>query len=199
MAKKEKKVKEKAKPDYNIVLRPGETILHTAAPGKTANLFFLVPAFICIAFIGALLSTGIWAYVKDYMPAGHTTITIAGVLLLAAIYLVIKRFIIMGRFYIVTNERLIVTKGKARRSQMFLDIKDVYGVSINQNIFYRMFHLADIDFQSPSSQPRTKTLLIISFTSTIFKFSFLYKDDGVELYRLLEQLTSHREMEEENK
>lgn len=199
MAKKEKKIKEKARPDYNIVLRPGETILHTAKPGKTANFFFLVPAFICLALIGALLSTGIWAYVKDYMPAGHTTLTIAGVLLLAALFLIFKRVAIMGRFYLVTNERLIVTKGKARRSQMFLDIVDVYGVSINQNIFYRMFHLADIDFQSPSSQPRTKTFLIISFTSTIFKFNFLSRDDGVELYRLLEQLISRHEKEKENK
>ena len=193
MAKKEK---QKAKVDYNIALRPGETILHTAAPGKTANLFFLVPALICAALIAALLTTSVWAYVKEYMPAGHTTITIAGVLLLAAIFLIIKRFIIMGRFYLVTNERLIVTKGKARRSQMFLDIEDIYGVSINQNILYRIFHLADIDFQSPSSQPRTKTLLIISFTSTIFKFNFLSRDDGVEMYRLLEQLTSHQEKEE---
>ena len=102
----------------------------------------------------------------------------------------------MGRFYLVTNERLIVTKGKARRSQMFLDLEDVFGVSINQNILYRIFHLADIDFQSPSSQPRTKTILIISFTSTIFKFSFLSKDDGVEMYRVLEQITSLRSARE---
>ena len=193
MAKKEKP---KSKADYNIALRPGEKILHTAAPGKTANFFFLVPALICLALIGALLTTSIWAYVKEYMPAGHSTITIAGVLLLAAIFLVIKRFIIMGRFYLVTNERLIVTKGKARRSQMFLDIEDVYGVSISQNILYRIFHLADIDFQSPSSQPRTKTFLIISFTSTIFKFNFLSREDGVEMFRLLEKLTSHKEKEE---
>ncbi len=190
MSKKEKK--EKAAVDFNIVLRPGEKILHTAAPGKSANLFFFVPALICIALIIALLSTSVWAYVKDYMPAGHTTITIAGVLALVAIFLIIKRFVIMGRFYLVTNERLIVTKGKARRSQMFLDLEDVYGVSINQNIFYRMFRIADIDFQSPSSQPRTKTILIISFTSTIFKFSFLSRDDGVEMFRLLEQITSLR-------
>ena len=198
MAKKEKKTKIKADPAYNIVLRPGEEILHTASPGKSANLFFLVPALICIALIGALLSTSIWAYVKDYMPAGHTTITIAGVLLLAAVFLTIKRFVIMGRFYLVTNERLIVTKGSARRSQMFLDIEDIYGVSINQNIFYRIFHLADVDFQSPSSQPRTKTFLIISFTSTIFKFNFLSKSDGVEMYRLLEQLvSSHKKFEKQ--
>ena len=178
--------------DYNIVLREGEKILHTAAPGKSANLFFLVPALICFAFIGALLSTGIWAYVKDYLPAGHTTITIAAVLFAAGIILIIMRFIVMGRFYIVTNERLIVTKGKARKSQMFLNLQDVNGVSINQNPFYRMFRLADIDFQSPSSQPRTKTFLIISFTSTIFKFNFLSKEDGEETYRLLEQLVAHK-------
>ena len=199
MAKKEKKENLKASPDYNIVLRPGEIILHTAAPGKPANLFFLVPALICLSLIAALLTTSVWAYVKEYMPAGHTTVTIAGVLLLAAIVLVVMRFIVMGRFYIVTNERLIVTKGKARRSQMFLDIEDIYGVSISQNILYRLFRLADIDFQSPSSQPRTKSFLIISFTSTIFKFNFLSRDDGVEMFRLLEQLTSHKEKIEDNK
>ena len=192
MAKKEKKIKPKAAPDYNIVLRPGEEILHTASPGKSANLFFLIPALICVALIVALLSTSIWAYVKDYMPAGHTTITIAGVLLVAAIFLIIKRFAIMGRFYLVTNQRLIVTRGAGRRSQMFLDLDDVYGVSINQNFLYRVFYLADIDFQSPSSQPRTKSFLIISFTSTIFKFNFLSKSDGVEMYRLLEQLVYHK-------
>lgn len=196
MAKKEKKIKPKAAADYNIVLRPGEEILHTASPGKSANLFFLVPALICLALIGALLSTSIWAYVKDYMPAGHTTVTIAGVLFVASIFLVIKRFVIMGRFYLVTNQRLIVTMGKARRSQMFLDIDDIYGVSISQNIFYRIFRLADIDFQSPSSQPRTKSFLIISFTSTIFKFNFLSRSDGVEMYRLLEQIVSHHKQED---
>lgn len=196
MTKKEKKIKPKAAADYNIVLRPGEEILHTASPGKSANLFFLVPALICLALIGALLSTSIWAYVKDYMPAGHTTITIAGVLFVAAVFLVIKRFVIMGRFYLVTNERLIVTMGKARRSQMFLDIDDIYGVSISQNIFYRIFRLADIDFQSPSSQPRTKSFLIISFTSTIFKFNFLSRSDGVEMYRLLEKIVSHHKKED---
>lgn len=195
MAKKEKKIKPKSQPDYNIVLRPGEEILHTAAPGKSANLFFLVPALICLALIAALLSTSIWAYVKAYMPAGHTTITIAAVLFVAAVILIINRFIIMGRFYLVTNQRLIVTKGKARRSQMFLDINDVYGVSIGQNLLYRIFRLADIDFQSPSSQPRTRSFLIISFTSTIFKFNFLSKSDGVEMYRLLEQLVYHKEKE----
>lgn len=195
MSKKEKTTKPKAAPDYNIALRPGEEILHTASPGKSANLFFLVPALICLALIAALLSTSIWAYVKDYMPAGHTTITIAGVLLLAAVFLTIKRFAIMGRFYLVTNQRLIVTKGAARRSQMFLELEDIFGVSISQNILYRIFSLADIDFQSPSSQPRTKSFLIVSFTSTIFKFSFLSKNDGVEMYRLLEQLVSHQKKE----
>ena len=191
MAKKKKK--EKAAIDFNIVLRPGEKILHTAAPGKSANLFFFVPALICIALIATLLSTGAWAYVKDYMPAGHTTMTIAGVLAVIVVFLIIKRFSIMGRFYLVTNERLIVTQGKARRSQMFLDLEDVYGVSINQNFLY---HIADIDFQSPSSQPRTKTILVISFTSTIFKFNFLSREDGVETYRLLEQITSLRSARE---
>ena len=188
-----KKNKEKSPQDYNIVLREGEKILHTAAPGKSANLFFLVPALVCFVLIGALLSTGIWAYVKDYLPAGHTTITIAAVLFAVGVLLIIFRFIVMGRFYIVTNERLIVTKGKARKSQMFLNLQDINGVSINQNFFYRLFRLADIDFQSPSSQPRTKTILIISFTSTIFQFNFLSKDDGEETYRLLEQLVAHKD------
>ena len=187
-----KKNKEKSPQGFNIVLREGEKILHTSAPGKSANLFFLVPALTCFILIGALLSTGIWAYVKDYLPAGHTTITIAAVLLAIGVLLIIFRFIVMGRFYIVTNERLIVTKGKARKSQMFLNLQDVNGVSINQNLIYRLFRLADIDFQSPSSQPRTKTFLIISFTSTIFKFNFLSKDDGEETYRLLEQLVAHK-------
>ena len=186
------KKKEKNAPDYNIALRPGEEILHTAAPGKTANVFFLVPALICFALIAALLTTSVWAYVKDYLPAGHTTITVAAVLFAAGIFLIIMRFIIMGRFYIVTNERLIVTKGKARRSQMFLNLCDINGVSIAQNLLYRIFHLADIDFQSPSSQPRTKSFLIISFTSTIFKFNFLSREDGVETYRLLEQMINNK-------
>ena len=180
--------KEKAAPDYNIVLRPNEKILHTAAPGKFANIFFLVPSLLCIMFSIALFTTSVWSYVSEYIPAGHTTITIGAVLIAAAVVLILMRFVVMGRFYIVTNERLIVTKGKARKSQMFLSLEDVYGVSINQNFLYRLFHLADIDFQSPSSQPRTRSFLIISFTSTVFKFNFLSREDGTETYRLLEQL-----------
>ena len=79
---------------------------------------------------------------------------------------------------------------------MFLKLEDVYGVSIDQSFLYRIFRLADIDFQSPSSQPRTKSFLIISFTSTIFKFNFLSRNDGVETYRLLEQLVMHNKEEE---
>ncbi|MBP5217226.1 MAG: PH domain-containing protein [Bacilli bacterium] len=180
--------KKKNAPDYNIILRPGEEILHTAAPGKSANIFFFVPALACFLFACALLTTSVWSYVKDYIPAGHTTITIAAVLFAAGLFMVMMRFVIMGRFYIVTNQRLIVTKGKARKSQMFLELADVYGVSINQNFIYRLFRLADIDFHSPSSQPRTKSFLIISFTSTVFKFNFLSREDGTETYRLLEQM-----------
>ena len=191
-----KKKSKKAAPDFNIVLRPKEEILHTAAPGIAANLFFLVPALVCFALIIALLTTSVWAYVKDYLPAGHTTLTISIVLFVAGVFLIIMRFIVMGRFYIVTNQRLIVTKGRARKSQMFLKLEDVYGLSIDQSFLYRIFRLADIDFQSPSSQPRTKSFLIISFTSTIFKFNFLSRNDGVETYRLLEQLVMHNKEEE---
>lgn len=186
MAKKEKNA-----PDFNICLRKGEKILHTAAPGKTANLFFIVPSLVCFLLISALLTTSIWSYVSNYVPAGHTLITISAVLFAAGILLIIFRFIVMGRFYIVTNERLIVTKGKARKSQMFLNLNDINGVSISQSFLYRIFRLADIDFQSPSSQPRTKSFVIISFTSTIFKFNFLSREDGVETYRLLEELISN--------
>lgn len=188
MAKNKRKKKDKKAPDFNISLRQNEKILHTAAPGISANLFFLVPSLVCFGLIAALLTTSVWAYVKDYLPAGHTTLTISVVLFVAGVVMIILRFIVMGRFYIVTNERLIVTKGKARKSQMFLNLEDVHGVSIAQNPLYRMFRLADIDFHSPSSQPRTKSFLIISFTSTVFKFNFLSRDDGVETYRLLEQL-----------
>ena len=82
---------------------------------------------------------------------------------------------------------------------MFLELADVYGVSISQNFIYRIFHLADIDFQSPSSQPRTKSFLIISFTSTIFKFNFLSREDGTETYRLLEQLIGRSRNESKEK
>lgn len=78
---------------------------------------------------------------------------------------------------------------------MFLELANVYGVSINQNLIYRLFRLADIDFHSPSSQPRTKSFPIISFTSTAFKFNFLSRDDGTETYRLLEQISSKSEAE----
>ena len=189
--KKNKEPKPQVAKDFNIKLRPGEEILHTASPGATANFFFLVPALICFLLIAALLTTSIWSYVSSYIPAGHTMITIAAVLAVAGILLIISRFVVMGRFYIVTNQRLIVTKGKARKSQMFLNLEDVYGVSISQNFLYRIFRLADIDFHSPSSQPRTRSFIIISFTSTVFKFNFLSREDGAETYHLLEQLITH--------
>ena len=189
----------KRAPDYNIKLRPGEEILHTAAPGKTATIFFVVPALACFLLASALLTTSIWSYVKDYIPAGHTTITIAAVLYAVGLFLLMMCLVVMGRYYIVTNQRLIVTKGRARKSQMFLELADVYGVSISQNFIYRIFHLADIDFQSPSSQPRTKSFLIISFTSTIFKFNFLSREDGTETYRLLEQLIGRSRNESKEK
>ena len=193
MAKKNKKEKPVRADDFNIVLRPEEKILHTAHPGHPAEVFFFVPAFICFLGAPALIFTTVWAYIKEYIPGGNTAVTFAAILVALGIGLIIYRFIIMGRFYIVTNQRLIVTKGRARKSQMFLNLEDVYGISINQNFLYRLFHLADIDFQSPASPPRTRSFLILSFTSTIFKFNFLSREDGVETYRLLEQLIAHRE------
>lgn len=198
MGSKPKKNKPHQAPDFNIALRPEEKILHTAHPGRPAELFFLVPAIVCFVLAPALIFTTVWAFIKDYVPGGSTSVTIAGALILFGVYLIIQRFIVMNRFYLITNERVIVTKGRGRKSQMFLNIEDVYGVSISQSLLYRIFRLADIDFHSPSSQPRTKTFLIISFTSTVFKFSFLSHKEGVEAFRLLEQLVGHNQKSDKN-
>ena len=75
---------------------------------------------------------------------------------------------------------------------MFLNLEDIHGVFINQGMLYRLFRLAVIEFFSPSSQPRTKSFLIFSYSSTAFQFTFLSKRDGEECYSLLQKMLNVR-------
>lgn len=190
MAKKKKKTPEADA--YNIELRPNEKILKTARPGRAAELYFFVPAFICIGLAVALSMTTVWAYVSSYIPAGTTMVTVSALLLVFGFLMLFLRFVVMGRFYLITNERVIVTKGRGRKSQMFLNLEDIHGVYINQGMLYRPFRLAVLEFFSPSSQPRTKSFLIFSYSSTAFQFTFLNKRDGEECYSLLQKMLNVR-------
>ena len=174
--------------DFNIFLREGEEILLTAKPGKAANLFFLLPAIIAFSLLPILSLTGAFTFVQDYVPAGVTLVTISGLLLIFGLLMIFLRMIVMGRFYVITNQRVIVAKGKGRKSQMFLNLEDIHGVSMNQNLLYRIFRLVVIDFFSPSSPDRTKSFLIFSYTSTPLQFTFLSKMDGEAAFELLQKL-----------
>ena len=184
--------------DYNIVLREGEEILMTARPGKAANLVFLIPMIVCFALLPVLSLTGALTFVQDVIPAGVTLVTISGVLLLLGLLMLFLRFVVMGRFYLITNERVIVTKGHARKTQMFLNLEDIHGVFVNQNFLYRLFRLAVIDFFSPSSPNRTKSFLIFSYTSTPLQFTFLSKKDGDAAYEMLQKLIHPRASKTKN-
>ena len=191
-------MKKKMPDDYNIALREGEEILMTARPGKAANLVFLIPMIVCFALIPVLSLTGALTFVKDVIPAGVTLVTISGVLLLLGLLMLFLRFVVMGRFYLITNERVIVTKGHARKTQMFLNLEDIHGVFVNQNFLYRLFRLAVIDFFSPSSPNRTKSFLFFSYTSTPLQFTFLSKKDGDAAYEMLQKLIHPRASKTKN-
>lgn len=190
MAKKRKK--HAIPDDENIELRPNEKILKTAKPGRAAELYFIIPALICFALGITLSMTTVWAYISSYIPAGTTMVTVMALLFVVGVLMLFLRFVVMGRFYLITNERVIVTKGKGRKSQMFLNLEDIHGVYLNQGMLYRAFRLAVIEFFSPSSQPRSKSFLIFSYSSTAFQFTFLNKRDGEECYSLLQKLLNVR-------
>lgn len=187
-----KKKKHGADESENIQLRPNEKILKTARPGRAAELYFIVPALVFFGIGIALSMTSAWAYISSYIPAGTTMVTVMALLFVLGFLMLFLRFVVMGRFYLITNERVIVTKGRARKTQMFLNLEDIHGAFINQSMLYRVFRLAVIEFFSPSSQPRSKSFLIFSYSSTAFQFTFLNKTDGEECYSLLQTLLNVR-------
>ena len=207
------RVKDRAMTDIekmDLRLMPEEEVLYVARPGKRMDLFFLIVFLAIVGFCIALYFLGAWGLRVNNPAGGGSSISVASVGVIAAVAVVIYRFIVMGHAFVLTNHRVIVLKGGKFRSRKFraYGLHDVcpchagfrhkrdprctqcrrrYGrpPEIDQGFLYRLFGLATIDFFSPSSQPKVKTFLIISFSSTSFKFIYLARKDGEAIYNLL--------------
>ena len=181
-------VKDRAMTDIekmDLRLMPEEEVLYVARPGKRMDLFFLIVFLAIVGFCIALYFLGAWGLMVNNPAGGGSSISVASVGVIAAVAVVIYRFIVMGHAFVLTNHRVIVLKGGKFRSRKFLNLDEIGGAEIDQGFLYRLFGLATIDFFSPSSQPKVKTFLIISFSSTSFKFIYLARKDGEAIYNLL--------------
>ncbi|MBQ7244324.1 MAG: PH domain-containing protein [Bacilli bacterium] len=182
------RVKDRAMTDIekmDLRLMPEEEVLYVARPGKRMDLFFLIVFLAIVGFCIALYFLGAWGLRVNNPAGGGSSISVASVGVIAAVAVVIYRFIVMGHAFVLTNHRVIVLKGGKFRSRKFLNLDEIGGAEIDQGFLYRLFGLATIDFFSPSSQPKVKTFLIISFSSTSFKFIYLARKDGEAIYNLL--------------
>ncbi len=182
------RVKDRAMTDIekmDLRLMPEEKVLYVARPGKRMDLFFLIVFLAIVGFCIALYFLGAWGLRVNNPAGGGSSISVASVGVIAAVAVVIYRFIVMGHAFVLTNHRVIVLKGGKFRSRKFLNLDEIGGAEIDQGFLYHLFGLATIDFFSPSSQPKVKTVLIISFSSTSFKFIYLARKDGEAIYNLL--------------
>lgn len=169
----------------NLRLLPEERVLYAARPGKRMDLFFLLIFLLLVGLCVTLYLLGAWGLTVNNPWGGGSSISVASVGIIGAIGIVIYRFIVMGHAFVLTNHRVIVLKGRKFRTRKFLNLDEIGGAEIDQGFLYQVFGLATIDFFSPSSQPKTKTILIISFSSTSFKFIYLARKDGEQIYELL--------------
>lgn len=185
MAKK-KKSKPALLERLNLRLFHDEKVLYVTKPGRRMDLFF---SLIVLALIGACVALyllGAWGLTVNNPVGGGSSISVASVGVAGIVAVILYRFYVMGHVFVLTNRRVIVLKGRKLASRKFLNLDEIGGAEMNQGFFYRLFGLATIDFFSPSSQPKTRTfLLIISFTSTSFKFIYLAHKDGEAVYDLL--------------
>ena len=169
----------------NLRLLPEEEVLYVARPGKRMDLFFLIIFLGLVALCVTLYFLGAWGLRVNNPAGGGSSISVASAAVVGAVGIVIYRFIVMGHAFVLTNHRVIVLKGNKFRTRKFLNLDEIGGAQIDQGMLYAVFGLATIDFFSPSSQPKVKTFLIISFSSTSFKFIYLARKDGEAIYELL--------------
>ncbi|MDY6392085.1 MAG: PH domain-containing protein [Bacilli bacterium] len=178
----------------NLRLMEDEEVLYVARPGRRMDLYFLLIFLSLVALCVALYLLGAWGMVVNVPAGGIPSISVASIGVVGAVAVVLYRFIVMGHAFVLTNRRVIVLKGGKFLTRKFLSLTAIGGAEINQGLLYRAFGLATIDFFSPSSQPKVKTILIIlSFSSTSFKFIYLTRKDAEAIYTLLcEQLEKIR-------
>ena len=178
----------------NLRLMEDEEVLYVARPGRRMDLYFLLIFLSLVALCVVLYVLGAWGMVVNVPAGGIPSISVASIGVVGAVAVVIYRFIVMGHAFVLTNRRVIVLKGGKFLTRKFLSLTAIGGAEINQGLLYRAFGLATIDFFSPSSQPKVKTILIIlSFSSTSFKFIYLTRKDAEAIYTLLcEQLEKIR-------
>ena len=178
----------------NLRLMEDEEVLYVARPGRRMDLYFLLIFLSLVALCVVLYVLGAWGMVVNVPAGGIPSISVASIGVVGAVAVVIYRFVVMGHAFVLTNRRVIVLKGGKFLTRKFLSLTAIGGAEINQGLLYRAFGLATIDFFSPSSQPKVKTILIIlSFSSTSFKFIYLTRKDAEAIYTLLcEQLEKIR-------
>ena len=178
----------------NLRLMEDEEVLYVARPGRRMDLYFLLIFLSLVALCVVLYVLGAWGMVVNVPAGGIPSISVASIGVVGAVAVVIYRFVVMGHAFVLTNRRVIVLKGGKFLTRKFLSLTAIGGAEINQGFLYRAFGLATIDFFSPSSQPKVKTILIIlSFSSTSFKFIYLTRKDAEAIYTLLcEQLEKIR-------
>jgi uncharacterized membrane protein YdbT with pleckstrin-like domain len=122
----------------NIELRAGETSVYEGHPSwRALTSFYVVGLVVAVAVfvvVGLLL---------DEMALG----VIAGVAL-AALTLLIGWFRRVSTVYLITNQRLRISRGVVRRRVQETRLDRVQNVNFDQSVVDRVLHVGTVDFDT---------------------------------------------------
>jgi len=139
--------------------------------------------FVLCALLGSLfLFLGIAA--RAHGITKSVLIIVVAAIFYATIPILGGRYVsIKNRRYILTDKRIIITKGgRLKREIRTLSLKSIQGIAKYNNFLYNSFGLATIDFYALAVASNITKIRLFSFSSTDFKFQWIDKSDADIVY-----------------
>ena len=171
-----------------IVISEDERVLYQAKVSRRISTIFLLFSAIS-ALLGVIIILLGGLAVKENIENPLLVYLFGAFFLVLAVVLIFVLRSTLRRRYILTDKKIIIeTGGKMRKSRRILGLKCIKGASLSNNILFSLFDICSIDFYSPSSGYREKSVLIFSFSGTKFKFKFITRKDGEAIYKILQEL-----------
>ena len=171
-----------------VVLDKDEKVLYKARVGRKIIRAFVGITVFLIALGLLLIILGVFAIQKD-IPNAWLIALFGGLLMIVGCFVPFVCKSILKRQYILTNKKIIVeTGGKILKGRRILGLANIKGVILSNNILFSAHDICTLDFFAPSVQFKISTILkIFSFSGTKFKFQFITKEDGENIYKLIQE------------
>ncbi len=169
------------KNEYFQMMDKDESILYQCRVGKRMIVLFVILGIIIFVLAAAFVPLMILAFKN--IPSMQTYILLPLVLLIlvfSSIYCELYSKNLKNRTYVLTNKRILFSKGGALGSaHRMVELKNIYGLEKRQNFIHRMLGVCNIDFFSPSISMRSRTFLkIFSLSSSPFCFVGVKTEDA---------------------